>query len=90
MQGSDSSDGEGGARGGAQPSARDAIDYWTQVKTGDGLLQPGILEYDIGKDILWMQLESTYHKLAKDQGAFFLFDPNKYQRDDQTLVTSNY
>jgi len=60
------------------------------VKTGYRLVLPGIIEYEIEAEIYGMQLEPTYSEVAEDEDAVFLFDPDKYHRDDPTLVTSNY
>ena len=64
--------------------------YWTGLKTTVELSEPGKGDYNILDDILAMQQTPEYASVSESTNLEYIFDPDKFDQKDTTLVTENY
>ena len=60
------------------------------MKTTVELSEPDRSDYDILDDILAMQQTPEYVSVSEAADLEYLFDPDKFDQKDTTLVTENY
>ena len=60
------------------------------MKTTVELSEPGRSDYDILDDILAMQQTPEYASVSEATTLAYIFDPDKFDQKDTTLVTENY
>ena len=64
--------------------------YWSGLKAATELSEPGKSNYDILDDILALQQTAEYINVADETKLEYVFDPEKFGKNDPSLLTENY
>ena len=60
------------------------------MKTAGQLSLPGKSDHELVAEILTLQYSKEYSKVATHTDLEFIFDPNRFDMKDSTLLTDNY
>ena len=60
------------------------------MKAAGQLVQPGKSDYELVAEILTLQYSNDYSKVSNQANLEYIFDPDKFDLKDVSLVTENY
>ena len=60
------------------------------MKTADQLILPRKRDHELMAEILPLQYSKDYSKVTTQSNLEFIFDPNRFDMKDSTLLTDNY